>query len=99
MPPIVLCRGCGVPIRFTEDGYLVNDRVADGCSCNSPRGINHGLVPAYVCTCSFCDPAQTGSVRPLRGYAEVEWDDGNWGVIRLGGLFVETNHDWKQEGF
>jgi hypothetical protein len=38
-------------------------RVADGCPCNSGRGVNHGLVPADVCTCLVCDPAQTGSSR------------------------------------
>lgn len=50
-----MCRACGQPIR--------DDRVADGCPCNSPRGVNHGIVPAYVCTCPECDPRQTGSVR------------------------------------
>lgn len=49
------CRGCNRPIS--------DDRLADGCPCNSPRGVNHGVVPAYVCTCPECDPAETGSVR------------------------------------
>lgn len=39
------------------------DSIADGCPCNSPRGINHGLVPEHTCTCSICDPEQTGAVR------------------------------------
>lgn len=52
-----LCRGCGRPL----DPSATN--IADGCPCNSPRGINHGLVPVNVCTCGRCDPAQTGSVR------------------------------------
>lgn len=51
------CRACGKPL----DPSLT--RVADGCPCNSPRGINHGLVPANVCTCVLCDPAQTGAAR------------------------------------
>lgn len=41
------------------------DGIADGCPCNSSRGINHGLVPKHTCTCEECDPAQTGSVRKL----------------------------------
>lgn len=52
------CRGCGKPLLLNED-----NRVADGCECNSPRGINHGLVPTHVCTCPQCDPEQTGSAR------------------------------------
>lgn len=51
------CRGCGATI------LPENRRIADGCSCNSPRGINHGLVPKNTCTCVACDPAQTGSTR------------------------------------
>lgn len=49
------CRGCGKPIR--------TDRVADGCGCNSPRGVNHGIVPVYVCTCAECDASESGSAR------------------------------------
>lgn len=51
------CRACGKK--------LGHDRIADGCPCNSPRGVNHGIVPAYVCTCPECDPKQTGSVRDM----------------------------------
>lgn len=51
------CRGCGKAL------LPKNERVADGCPCNTPRGINHGLVPKNVCTCDVCDPEQTGSVR------------------------------------
>jgi hypothetical protein len=54
------CRGCGQEL----DG---NENVADGCPCNSPRGINHGLVPSHVCTCVECDPAQTGGARKPAG--------------------------------
>ncbi len=51
------CRGCG-------EGLLPeNRRIADGCPCNSRRGINHGLVAKNTCTCVECDPAQTGSSR------------------------------------
>lgn len=52
----VRCRGCGRP-------FSCDERMADGCPCNSPRGINHGIVPSHVCTCEICDPEQTGSVR------------------------------------
>jgi hypothetical protein len=52
------CRGCLKPL------LKVNIKtMADGCPCNSPRGVNHGLVPENTCTCLVCDPAQTGSVR------------------------------------
>lgn len=56
----VTCRGCGQPLAFD----FAAQRIADGCPCNSRRGINHGLVPTHVCTCDECDPAQTGAVRP-----------------------------------
>jgi hypothetical protein len=55
--PWVLCKGCGCALLTTHR------RVADGCPCNSPRGINHGLVPKNTCTCVICDPAQTGGTR------------------------------------
>jgi hypothetical protein len=51
------CRACGA-LLLTK-----NAPIADGCPCNSPRGVNHGLVPVDVCTCVECDPAQTGSSR------------------------------------
>jgi len=51
------CRACRSPLRPE------NLRIADGCPCNSPRGVNHGLVPTDTCTCPECDPAQTGSTR------------------------------------
>jgi hypothetical protein len=60
LTPTPNCRGCGKPIVF-------NDTLADACPCNSPRGINHGLVPTSVCTCVECDPAQTGSARKEDG--------------------------------
>ena len=53
-----ICRGCHQPIDPKNFG-----KIADGCPCNSPRGINHGLVPVNTCTCKECDPEQTGSVR------------------------------------
>ena len=51
------CQGCRTPLDFS------NRRIADGCPCNSPRGVNHGLVPKNTCTCLECDPAQTGGTR------------------------------------
>jgi hypothetical protein len=56
MNQTINCRGCGKPLTGDE-------RIADGCPCNNPRGINHGIVPKHVCTCRECDPEQTGSVR------------------------------------
>jgi hypothetical protein len=52
------CRGCGAILSSFNF-----DQIADGCPCNSPRGVNHGLVPEHTCTCAECDPAQTGRVR------------------------------------
>lgn len=54
---IMCCRGCGKTLLTS------NATVADGCPCNSTRGINHGVVPKSVCTCVICDPAQTGASR------------------------------------
>lgn len=51
------CRGCGRTL------LPENRRIADGCPCNGPRGLNHGLVAKNTCTCVECDPAQTGSTR------------------------------------
>jgi hypothetical protein len=51
------CRYCGRAL-LPENRWI-----ADCCSCNAPRGINHGLVPKNTCTCDVCDPAQTGSTR------------------------------------
>lgn len=51
------CKGCGGEI------LPENRRIADGCPCNSARGVNHGRVPKNTCTCALCDPAQTGSTR------------------------------------
>jgi hypothetical protein len=53
----VPCRACGAPLNFE------NRVMADGCPCNSGRGVNHDLVPKNVCSCVECDPAQTGSSR------------------------------------
>jgi hypothetical protein len=51
------CRACGAEL------LPANRPVADGCPCNSKRGVNHGIVDAKVCTCATCDPAQTGASR------------------------------------
>lgn len=54
---VMSCQGCGDPL------LLANRRIADGCPCNSPRGVNHGLVAKNTCTCIICDPARTGGTR------------------------------------
>lgn len=51
------CRACGAALLPEQR------RICDGCPCNSPRGINHGLVAKNTCTCVVCDPEQTGSTR------------------------------------
>ncbi len=51
------CNDCGKALD------PANYRIADGCPCNSKRGVNHGIVPRETCTCIICDPAQTGSAR------------------------------------
>lgn len=50
------CNGCGEKLN-------PNERAADGCICNSRRGVNHGIVAKHLCTCAVCDPNQTGSAR------------------------------------
>jgi hypothetical protein len=60
------CRGCGKKLSGDE-------RVADGCPCNFPRGINHGLVPKHVCTCDECDHELTGSTRPKPAESPVKF--------------------------
>ena len=55
------CRGCGNWLEFK------NLSIADGCPCNSLRGINHGIVLKVVCTCDVCDPDSTGTSRYGRG--------------------------------
>lgn len=60
------CRGCGEILTGA-------DWIADGCTCNNPRGINHGIVPSYVCTCSICDPQQTGSVREKPKTSQIKF--------------------------
>jgi hypothetical protein len=58
-----VCRACGKSLL--PENYWI----ADGCLCNSERGINHGLVPTAVCACKVCDQAQTGASR-FRAAAE-----------------------------
>ena len=53
-----LCRGCGKPL------LAKNYRIADGCPCNSPRGVNHGVVPTLTCTCSARGDHQDAALDP-----------------------------------
>jgi len=55
--PASSCRACGAAL------LPENRKTADGCSCNAPRGVNHGLVAKNTCTCVECDPAETGGTR------------------------------------
>ncbi len=67
-----VCRGCGEaldPLKY---------RNADGCPCNAPRGVNHGIVHQSVCTCAECDPEETGSSRAVK---PVPFGDGGWPVL------------------
>ena len=52
-----MSRLCGEWLKFE------NLTVADGCPCNHPRGINHGIVLKEICTCIECDPEETGASR------------------------------------
>lgn len=77
-----VCRGCNQPLK-TENAWM-----SDGCPCNNPRGINHGLVPKEVCTCEKCaesdhiveadkmiEPAASDSILGVR-----HWQDAQRGV-------------------
>lgn len=57
------CRACNIDLDVT------NWHIADGCPCNSERGVNHGLVPRETCTCVSCDPHQSGSSRYGNSFA------------------------------
>ena len=59
-----LCRACGSMLLPEQR------RIADGCPCNSGRGVNHGLVAKNTCTCDACDPKQTGSTEVCGGGLE-----------------------------
>ena len=74
------CQGCGKPLA------MKNWMVADGCPCNSSRGVNHGLVPTLTCTCKECDPEQTGGTRQaetlIKQIVELTENDANGEVGR-----------------
>lgn len=75
--PHPVCRGCSKPLD-KENLWM-----AEGCPCNSERGVNHGLVPVNVCTCKECDPAQTGSPRAA-AHPKPTLTIPNVGTITLG---------------
>lgn len=87
------CRGCGKVLLPENFGM-----VADGCPCNSPRGVNHGLVPKDTCTCHECDPAQTGSVRTMARIKFIDafpWslrpsDSSYWLVVDRHGVMIAS---------
>lgn len=62
------CRGCG------EELDSANHVIADGCPCNSKGGLNHGLVPEYVCCCDKCFPDSNETHRYARKKPE-SWRD------------------------
>jgi len=81
-PAHPVCRGCNQPLK-AENAWM-----SDGCPCNNPRGINHGLVPKEVCTCDECaetdhivdankmiEPAASDSILGVR-----HWQDAQRGV-------------------
>lgn len=76
---------------------IADYKLADGCPCNSPRGINHGLVPAECCTCKECDPEQTGSsrMRPtvFEGTVRRMKDDRSEAVFALVGADGSYNYE------
>jgi hypothetical protein len=85
--PSANCRACG------KELLPENIRIADGCPCNSARGVNHGLVAANTCTCVICDPEQSGSTRypwpalDRAALAEIETDaHADADLPRSGGL-------------
>lgn len=43
------CRGCGKALS------KANAWMWDGCPCNHPRGINHGIIDSATCSCDECD--------------------------------------------
>lgn len=65
-PAHPVCRGCNQPLK-AENAWM-----SDGCPCNNPRGINHGLVPTHICTCDKCDQQQTGGTRKPAGDEKEE---------------------------
>jgi hypothetical protein len=81
----VTCRACRKRL------LVGNDTIADGCPCNSGRGVNHGVVRPEVCTCVVCDPAQTGSSRVRKRLAPVVRPAGdNTQVVRSSDSGSET---------
>ncbi len=73
------CKACGKPLL--PENFA---GIADGCPCNSPRGVNHGIVPRNTCTCSICDPEQTGAVRqPKPRSSEPELTSTTMGYLSL----------------
>ncbi len=65
-PAHPVCRGCNQPLK-AENAWM-----SDGCPCNNPRGINHGLVPKGVCTCDECSPQPTAAERDVPPENDVE---------------------------
>ena len=73
-----VCRCCYRPLDPKNF-----EAIADGCPCNSERGINHGLVPKDTCTCNECDPGQSGATRKPRTPRET-WSQEPWTVYEVG---------------
>lgn len=75
------CQGCGKPI------LKANLTMSDGCPCNSPRGVNHGLVPKSTCACDACDRGRSPSIESEKREHDV-----------LAAARVVTKH-WKNHDF
>lgn len=67
-PAHPVCRGCNQPLK-AENAWI-----SDGCPCNNPRGINHGLVPKECCTCDECSPQHAASSDVEQTYEQARAD-------------------------
>ncbi len=90
--PKKFCRGCHrllLPENLT---------MADGCACNSPIGVNHGLVPKETCTCFICDPTISGCSRYGKnpnGRSVAGTEDEQLQVIH--NSLTEATANWTQD--
>ncbi len=86
------CRHCG------QNLLPENAQMADGCPCNSGRGINHGLVDVLTCTCNVCDPAGTGGSRLRSMLPDIhsmnDFGDGTYSITGVCVCGLGAGMDW-----